>query len=48
MGIVDPELFNVFSGGIIRKMALTVAEGRMVLSARTHPRNWVLKQVGDI
>ncbi|WP_156157471.1 hypothetical protein [Methanosarcina siciliae] len=47
MGIVNPELFNVFSGGMIRKMTLTVARGQMVLSGRTHPRNWVLKQVGD-
>ena len=27
MGIVNPELFNVFSGGMIRKMTLTVARG---------------------
>ncbi|WP_440945512.1 hypothetical protein ACSAZL_15475 [Methanosarcina sp. T3] len=48
MGIVGPELFNVFPGGMIREMVLTIAEGRMVLPARTHPRNWVIKQVGEI
>lgn len=48
MEIVGPELFTVFSQGMSREMALTVAEGRVVLSARTHRRNCVLKQAGEV
>jgi len=48
MGIAGPELFYVFSLSMIREMALTVAEGRVVLPVGIHPRNRGLKKVGGI
>jgi|GEM_PF-2471659 len=48
MGIVGPELLNVFSLRTIREKVFTVAAGRMVLPVRMHPRSRGLRQAGEI
>lgn len=45
---VDQNLLNVFFLVMVQRMAIKVAEGRMVLPVSTLYRIWALKQVGEV